>query len=131
MQIREVQDADRRGESGNRYVDPPPLHPLRLEEPPRRERDERGGDNPEPGRYGVSSFWSTGSTDTTWRLNLSSEASSPAATPISCERCRIGMLNARPVCASSFCCQASSDRWQSGQGVTIASAPASIACSIG
>ena len=33
--------------------------------------------------------------------------------------------------AFSFDCHASSDRWQSGHGVTIASAPASIACSIG
>jgi hypothetical protein len=31
----------------------------------------------------------------------------------------------------SFCCHASSDRWHSGHGVTIASAPASSACSIG
>ena len=43
----------------------------------------------------------------------------------------IGMPNVLPVDASSFCCQASSERWQSGHGVTIASAPASIACSIG
>ena len=41
------------------------------------------------------------------------------------------MRYALPVAASSFCCQASSKRWQSGQGVTIASAPASIDCSIG
>ena len=37
----------------------------------------------------------------------------------------------RPVVAFSFDCHASSERWQSGHGVTIASAPASIACSIG
>ena len=36
-----------------------------------------------------------------------------------------------PVVAFSFDCHASSERWQSGHGVTIASAPASIACSIG
>src|SRR5918992_2903486 len=40
---------------------------------------------------GASSFWSTGPTGTTWRLNLSSDSSSPAATPISCERWRIGI----------------------------------------
>ena len=73
----------------------------------------------------------TGSTGTTWRLNLSSESAKPAATPISCDRWMIGMPSVRPVDFSSFDCQASSDRWQSGHGVTIASAPASIACSIG
>ena len=41
------------------------------------------------------------------------------------------MPSSRPVEASSFPCQASRERWQSGHGVTIASAPASIACSIG
>src|SRR5213595_3566373 len=41
------------------------------------------------------------------------------------------MWNSRPVAARSFDCHASSDRWQSGHGVTIASAPASVACSIG
>ena len=41
------------------------------------------------------------------------------------------MPNFRPVAASSFCCHASSERWQSGHGVTITSAPASIACSTG
>jgi hypothetical protein len=58
----------------------------------------------------TSSFSSIGVTGTTWRLNLSSESSRPAATPISCERCRIGIWNLRPVEASSFCCQASSER---------------------
>ena len=74
---------------------------------------------------------STGATETTWRLNFSSESVRPAATPTSCERCRIGIAKSLPVCFFSFDCQASSERWQSGHGVTIASAPASIACSIG
>ena len=64
-------------------------------------------------------------------MNFSAESGSPAATPISCERCRIGIAKSRPVEAFSFDCHASSERWQSGHGVTIASAPASIACSIG
>ncbi len=41
------------------------------------------------------------------------------------------MSKSMPVCFSSFACQASSERWQSGHGVTIASAPASFACSSG
>ena len=41
------------------------------------------------------------------------------------------MPKSRPVVPSSFDCHASSERWQSGHGVTIASAPASFACSIG
>ncbi len=47
----------------------------------------------------------------------------PAATPISCERWRIGIWKSLPVCFLSFDCHASSERWQSGHGVTIASAP--------
>ena len=64
-------------------------------------------------------------------LELQLRLAEPAATPISCERCRIGIAKSRPVVAFSFDCHASSERWQSGHGVTIASAPASIACSIG
>ena len=45
----------------------------------------------DPVRYGACSFSRTGVTGTTWRLNLSSDSSSPAATPISWERCRIGI----------------------------------------
>jgi hypothetical protein len=47
---------------------------------------------PEPEKdQGASSFSSTGVTGTTWRLNFSSDSSSPAATPINCERWRIGI----------------------------------------
>ena len=70
-----------------------------------------------------ASFSSTGSIETTCRLKRSSESDRPAATPISCERCRIGIWKSFPVCFLSFDCQASSERWQSGHGVTIASAP--------
>lgn len=52
----------------------------------------------------------TGFTDTTWRLNFSSESVRPAATPMSCERCRIGIWKSLPVCFFSFDCHASSDR---------------------
>ena len=41
------------------------------------------------------------------------------------------MLNSRPAFFSALACQASSERWQSGHGVTITSAPASAACSSG
>ena len=85
----------------------------------RRERE----DDPEKGQ--IWSFSRTGCTETTCRLNFSSASATPAATPTSCERWRIGILKSRPVAAFSFDCQASSERWQSGHGVTIASAPAS------
>ena len=46
------------------------------------------------GESRVGQIWSfsrIGFTDTTCRLNFSSDSSSPAATPTSCERCRIGI----------------------------------------
>ncbi len=55
----------------------------------------------------------------------------PGGDPTSCDRCRIGIWKSFPVAAFSFDCHASSERWQSGHGVTIAWAPASFACSIG
>ena len=58
----------------------------------------------------TDSFSMTGATDTTWRRNFSSESVSPAATPTSCERCRIGIAKSRPVCFFNFDCQASSER---------------------
>src|SRR5687768_8865986 len=39
----------------------------------------------------TASLSSTGFIETTWRLNFSSESSRPAATPISCARCMIGI----------------------------------------
>jgi len=39
----------------------------------------------------IWSFSRIGWTETTWRLNFSSDSSNPAATPTSCDRCRIGM----------------------------------------
>ena len=97
--------------------------------PPGYPRDRGGQQQEDPGQ--TDSFSVTGATETTWRLNFSSELSSPAATPTSCERWRIGIWKSFPVCFCSFDCHASRERWQSGQGVTIASAPASFACSIG
>src|SRR5207248_1891948 len=47
----------------------------------------------------------------------SSADDNPAATPISCERCRIGIWKSRPVVSFNFDCHASSERWQSGHGV--------------
>src|SRR5262245_56625184 len=111
-------------------LDDPPSQPSRLEPRPTGHRRPRGQhDDESPDQ--TDSFSVTGSTETTWRLNFSSDASSPAATPTSCERCRIGIWKSFPVCWRSLDYQASSERWQSGQGVTIASAPASFACSIG
>jgi hypothetical protein len=79
-------------ESGYGDVERQPLEALRFVEPPA----SGGGERPEAeataaSRYGASILASMGSTDTTWRLNLSSESSRPAATPTSWDRCRIGM----------------------------------------
>src|SRR4249919_770 len=65
-------------------------------------------------RY-TASLSSTGFIETTCRLNLSSESSRPAATPINCERCMIGIgfSGSRPSllrCAFSFDCHASRDK---------------------
>src|SRR5581483_6561265 len=100
--------------------------PARLERAPAEGRARERADGLQTSRRA-----SAGRGSTMWRLNFSSDSSRPAATPTSCARWRIGIANFRPVDASSFCCHASSERWQSGHGVTITSAPASIACSIG
>ena len=94
VQIREMEDAqpvEAGREAGQRDVERAPLEPLRFVEPP-----ASGGERPEaeagaPSRYGASIFASMGSTETTCRLNLSSESSIPAATPTSCDRWRIGI----------------------------------------
>ena len=69
-------------------------HPARLEPGRRRATARRqyddGGDE-DRCRAQIWSFSMTGLTETTCRLNLSSDSSSPAATPTSCERCRIGI----------------------------------------
>src|SRR4051794_21271406 len=129
MEVREVRDAqavELRRQARQLELSDPQAHPAGLERPicsdDRRERDEPS----EPEQKGqIWSFSMTGSTETTCRLNFSSDSSSPAATPTSCERWRIGILKSRPVAFFSFDCHASSERWQSGHGVTIASAPAS------
>src|SRR5262249_27074198 len=133
MQVGEMRDAkpvERRRNARELDLDDSPSEPSCLEPRPRRDRRGRDdNDDDEPDQ--TESFSVTGATDTTWRLNLSSDESMPAATPTSCERCRIGIWKSLPVCFRSLDCHASSERWQSGHGVTIASAPASLACSIG
>ena len=129
VEVREVRDAqpvELRRQAGQHDLAHAQPHPPRLE-PSIRSDDRRQRDEPrEPEQKGqIWSFSMTGSTETTWRLNFSSDSSSPAATPTSCDRWRIGILKSRPVAFFSFDCHASSERWQSGHGVTIASAPAS------
>src|SRR5215212_1647134 len=129
MEVGEVGDPEadellRNTPQGN--VELAKTNPSRLEMAP---GDASGGRR--DSRFQTSNCSTTGETDTTCRLKFSSDSSRPAATPISCDRWRIGMSNDLPVAFCSFDCHASSDRWQSGHGVTIASAPASIACSIG
>src|SRR6185503_1676891 len=70
------------------------LHRAAPETNEQRFRGQGGGSRGNQGfprALQTSSFEVTGSTETTWRLNFSSDSSSPAATPISCERCRIGI----------------------------------------
>src|SRR6516165_8043607 len=87
-------------------------NPARLERAPAQSREHSGtrGDGLPATGPQTSIFSSIGFTDTTCRLNLSSDSWSPAATPTSCERWRIGILKSRPVSALSFDCHASSDR---------------------
>src|SRR5205823_12865378 len=127
VKIREVHDpepAELRRQPGQRDLELPQTHPAGLDQAPAEARADCGAETSQ-----TSSRSSAGRGSTMWRLNLSSASSSPAATPTSWARWSTGILKARPVDASSFCCQASSERWQSGHGVTITSAPASIACS--
>ncbi len=85
------------GTPKNRDVDHPTAQPACLE--PRPGRDGRGhGGEQEQEPDQTESFSVTGATETTWRLNFSSELSSPAATPTSCERCKIGIWKSFPVC---------------------------------
>src|SRR5262249_7907220 len=93
MQVREMRDAksvERRRNARAQHLYPSPLHQSSLQ--PQQRSDRRGrddNDDDEPDQ--TESFSVTGATETTWRLNLSSDESMPAATPTSCERCRIGI----------------------------------------
>ena len=71
--------------------------PARLEPPPGRDSRDRGGEREqEPGQ--TESFSVTGVDRDDVALELQLRASSPAATPTSCERCRIGIWKSLPVC---------------------------------
>ena len=99
---------------------------------PRRSRASPGASRGRRGAVGqTESFSVTGVTETTWRLNFSSESVEPGRDADQLGEVEDRHVEVRPVAFSSFGCHASSERWQSGHGVTIASAPASIACSIG
>ena len=56
-----------------------------------RHGHERCGAREDAGARQIWSFSRIGWTETTWRLNFSSASSNPAATPTSCDRCRIGI----------------------------------------
>ncbi len=68
-------------------------YPARFEPSPSRARarERKQGRDDDRGGGQISSFSRTDLTETTWRLNFSSDSCRPAATPTSCERCRIGM----------------------------------------
>src|SRR5664280_1300707 len=103
--------------------------PAEHGEKQRRQRDDDPDHRSPPS--GDSNLASTGPIETTWRESSSRSGSRPAASAIICERWKIGMPNFFPCARSALFCQASSERWQSGQELTIASAPASSACSSG
>ena len=56
-----------------------------------RQGRERCSAREDAGARQIWSFSRIGLTETTWRLNFSSDSSNPAATPTSCDRCRIGI----------------------------------------
>ena len=104
-EVRDPQAAQLLRQPAHAHVTRVEPYPSRLEPRP----PERGGGDP-----GESSqacvFSRTGATETTCRLKRSSDSSSPAATPISCDRWRIGIRKSFPVVARSFDCHASSER---------------------
>ena len=75
------------------HLEHPQPHPPSFEPAVRREDDRQDDDGRGESlrRAQIWSFSMIGSTETTCRLNLSSDSSSPAATPTSCDRWRIGI----------------------------------------
>src|SRR5205809_234953 len=94
-------------------------------------RHDGAGRCGEPLHVVTTAFLIFSPTGVTWRWNLSSELSRPAARPISWLMCSVGMSNLVPACFDALSCHASSDRWHSGHGVTMQSAPRSFACASG
>jgi hypothetical protein len=92
-QVGDTQAVQLGRQAGDREVADAEPDPAGLEPAPprtdRQESDEAGADERRPRQ--IWSFSRIGLTDTTWRLNFSSASSSPAATPTSCDRWRIGM----------------------------------------
>jgi hypothetical protein len=90
----ETQAVELARQTRDRQVDHAKPHPPRLE--PRVQSDDgrQDDDGRDEDRRRAQKIWSfsmTGFTETTCRLNLSSDSSSPAATPTSCDRWRIGI----------------------------------------
>jgi hypothetical protein len=84
MKVRQVRDAHARElarKAGQRNVDLAEPHPTGFVPAPSNAGAGEAGKRGES--LQTSSFSSTGVTGTTWRLNFSSESSSPAATPTS------------------------------------------------
>src|SRR5581483_538639 len=93
VEVGEVRDAEavelRREARQANFPDPQP-HPAGLEHAVAGGEGRDGDQHEEEDQ--TRSFSTTGSTETTCRLNFSSASSRPAATPTSCERWRIGIL---------------------------------------
>jgi hypothetical protein len=87
-QVGDPQSVELGREPRNGQVEDPQPDPPRLERAPAepRERERAGGGAELALRGQASIFSSIGCTETTCRLNLSSDSCSPAATPTSCDR---------------------------------------------
>jgi hypothetical protein len=96
MEIREVRDpqtVELRRQPVDRDVDHSEPDPARLEPSVGGEQQGQADEGRGQSRPCAQSwsFSMMGFTETTWRLNLSSDSSRPAATPTSCDRWRIGI----------------------------------------
>jgi len=95
-EVRDPQAGELGRQAGQRELELVEPDPAGLVQSPGDPARRDAGDGREPGANGLGpqtrSFSVTGATETTCRLNFSSDSSRPAATPISCERWRIGML---------------------------------------
>jgi len=99
VEVREVRDpkalelsrqpCDRERELAQPH--PPCFVPAPREPAGRDAGETRAGGDESGTEAQTLSFSTTGFIETTWRLNFSSDSSSPAATPISCARWMIGM----------------------------------------
>src|SRR5207244_4903451 len=93
VEVREVRDPEAvqlLRQPGQLDVEHTPPQPTGLEQAPPQTSTGQPGRNRRADAFQTSSRSSAGRGSTMWRLNFSSASSSPAATPTSCARWRIG-----------------------------------------